>query len=294
MKRAVTKHFILLLMLFTAISCGKNEFAQEDNYFITTNEPIAMLLRGITGDANSVYCLIPPGVSQHTFTPKPADISKVEKALTLFYISDNLDAWISNFENIRTICSLKEVPNSLIHYFPDKAKVPANIDPHFWTDPLIMKAIVPRLATIMAELNPMKAKTYKTNAKKLTAKLEKLDNEIHKALEPYKGKSVLLFHPSFLYFLKRYELNYAGAVEPAPGKQPTLQDIAALKRTIHNLGLKAVYAEPQLPERSLNILVHGTRIKILKIDPLGGVPGRKNYFDLMRFNLKNILKGFSD
>jgi ABC-type Zn uptake system ZnuABC Zn-binding protein ZnuA len=294
MKRAAFGFLITLLVLFAAIACGEKKSVSHHTVFVTTNEPLAMIIREITGDSNSVYCLVPPGVSQHTFSPKPADISRTEQALALFYISDNLDAWVSNFENVKTIRILNEIPGNLLRYFPDTAEEPANIDPHFWTDPVIIKSLVPRLAKIMSGLNPAKAEIYKANAVRLVKKLAQLDNEIRQALEPYKGKSVLLFHPSFLYFLSRYGLEYAGAVETAPGKQPTLQDIAALKRKIHALGLKAVYTEPQLPKRSLNVLVHATGIRVMELDPLGGVPGRNNYFDLMRFNLKNLLKGFED
>ncbi len=294
MKSAVIKYLLLILVLSAVFSCGEKEPLPTNKYFVTTNEPLAMLLRDIAGDSNSIYCIIPPGVSHHTFSPKPADINITEKSLALFYISDNVDNWVSRFDNAKTIQIIQEIPAPMLLYVPETEKAAENIEPHFWTDPLIMKVLVPRLANIMSELNPTKTEIYKANAVRLVKKLTLLDNEIRQALKPYKGKSVLLFHPSFLYFLRRYGLKYAGAVETSPGKQPTLQDIATLKRKIQNLRLKAVYTEPQLPKRSLNVLVHGTGIEVLELDPLGGLYGRDNYFDLMRFNLKNILKGFSD
>lgn len=294
MKKTILILFFAAVLLFTLNSCGEKQNPQGRKLFITTNYPITMLMNEIAGNNEDVWCIIPPGATEHTYAPKPSDIRLVENSAAVFYISDNLDAWLLNFDDINKIQLLDLLPDSLFRYFPGSARSKKNIDPHFWTDPVIMKHLVPKLLEIMLRYKPERKDVYTKNAKLLTAKLNAFDIEIRKALKPYRGRSLMLFHPSFLYFLNRYGLNYAGSVEPAPGKQPTLQDIATLKKTIEKLNLKAVYAEPQLPKRSLKILTHGTDMKILELDPIGGGEGKHNYFELMRYNYKNIIKGFAD
>lgn len=294
MKYIILNSFSFLLLIFALVSCGKQQTAINEQYFITTNYPLTMIMREISGSDNEVYCIIPPGATQHTFAPKPSDIRRVENSTAVFYISENLDGWLMNFDNVKKIKIIDLIPDSSLLYFPGSKHTSKNIDPHFWTDPVLMKSIVPKLAELMSQYNPMQKTKYENNTKKVVKELNALDNEIKTALAPYKDKSVLLFHPSFLYFLNRYGLNYAGTVEPAPGKQPTLQDIAELKKIIKKYNIKAVYAEPQLPKRSLNVLIQGMKIKLLELDPIGGGKDKDNYFDLMRFNLNNIIAGFND
>ena len=294
MKKTIPKLFITVAMIIALISCGEKKASQNKKYFITTNYPVTMIMREIAGNNDEVFCIIPPGATQHTFAPKPSDIRRVENSTAVFYISDNLDGWLMNFDNVKKIKIIDLIPDSLLHYFPGTEHKSKNIDPHFWTDPVLMKTIVPELIELMSKFNPAQKTKYENNARKVIQKLDALDKEIKSALTPYRGRSVLLFHPSFLYFLNRYGLNYAGAVETAPGKQPTLQDIAALKKLIHKYNIKAVYAEPQLPKRSLTVLMQGMNIKLLELDPIGGGKNKDNYFDLMRFNLHNILEGFKN
>jgi zinc transport system substrate-binding protein len=131
------------------------------------------------------------------------------------------------------------------------------------------------------------------NAELLTLKLNSLSSEMQSILQPYKGKSVMLFHPSFLYFLKRYELNYAGSIEESPGKEPTARFLKELIDRVKLSGIHTLYIEPQLPDKSIKPVLESAGLKFLTLDPLGGFPGRDNYFDLIRFNARNIIKGFN-
>jgi ABC-type Zn uptake system ZnuABC Zn-binding protein ZnuA len=294
MKRTIFLYTTYLFILFFTLGCGEKDTVNKRAQFVTTNQPVTMIMREILGSDEDVYCIVKPGTSEHTYTPKPADISRLENALAVFYISDKMDGWTVNFDNVDKIQLIDEIPDSLLLYFPGTEKTKNNIDPHFWTDPVVVKHLVPELVRLMSRYMPEKKSVFEANGKKLIERLDSLDREIRDALAKYKNRSVLLFHPSFLYFLKRYGLRYAGAIETSPGKHPTFEDLTILKEKIKALNIKAIFVEPQLPKTSVYALTDNTNLKILELDPIGGTKGKNNYFELMRFNLKNIIEGLKN
>jgi ABC-type Zn uptake system ZnuABC Zn-binding protein ZnuA len=57
-------------------------------------------------------------------------------------------------------------------------------------------------------------------------------------------------------------------------------------------GVKAVVIEPQLRTSAAQALARETGAKLAMLDPTGGagVPGRANYFALLRYNVAELVK----
>ena len=286
----------LFIMLF---SCRNEESTGKQIYFAASNYPVAFILSEITGSKDNVICPLKPGTSVHTFSPRPSDINLLQNAKAIFYISDKLDYWVRNIDNENKFELITLVkPSDLIYinhpHHDDHVEEGINIpDYHIWTDPVLIKSMVPQITKWLIDINPADSNLYLSNSKKLTEKLSSLDEEFRNSLIPYQGRKVFLFHPSFLYLLKRYNLSYAGSIEESPGKEPSIKYIHELRKKIETLDINALYTEPQLSEKSIMPIADGLNLKILLLDPLGGLPGRSNYFELMRFNVRNIIKGFN-
>lgn len=289
-----------LLLVLGLVSCKNSNQPKAKVYFVTSNLPLAYIVREITGDSASVLSLMSPGESEHTYSPSPKDVKTLSEARGIFYVSEHLDGWAVNLHRKNKYSLLDILPKEILlnysHFHSEDSNNPKHeesADPHFWLDPEAVKAIVPELAMIMSKLNKSDSAKYMQNAELLTLKLNSLSSEMQSILQPYKGKSVMLFHPSFLYFLKRYELRYAGAIEESPGKEPTARFLKELIDRVKLSGIHTLYIEPQLPDKSIKPVLESAGLKFLTLDPLGGFPGRDNYFDLIRFNARNIIKGFN-
>lgn len=293
---------ILLLLLIT--SCNENEKGKSKITIVTSNNPIAFIVSEIIGAQDEVICLVPPGTSEHVFHPRPSDINKLEKADAIFYVSDYLDSWIlkSNNNNKYALLTYLDHDDLLSYNFeycdhnhidPHHSHHSENeIDPHFWTDPILVKRTVFTIAEILKRINPQDSLVYSMNSAIFTRKLDSLNEIIDSTLTPYRGRSVMLFHPSFLYFLKRYGLEYAGSIETIPGKEPTISEIVKLKKTFNKLQINTIFYEPQLPRKSVEPFIERGRLRAMLLDPLGGYEGRMNYVELMMFNAMNIKKSF--
>ncbi len=62
-------------------------------------------------------------------------------------------------------------------------------------------------------------------------------------MEKLKGKPVVTFHSSWIYFADRFGMKIAGHVEPKPGIPPTPSHNAELIQTIRNSKAKIILME---------------------------------------------------
>ena len=76
----------------------------------------------------------------------------------------------------------------------------------------------------------------------------------------------MVFHPSWGYFAKRYELEQE-AVEKQ-GKEPKPKEIINLIDEAIDEGIKVVFVAPQFSKKSAEIIANGIDGKIIFIDPL--------------------------
>lgn len=294
---------ILLLLvggLSSGLACRSEKRSNEKVFFVATIHPVASILRELTEGRAEVTCLLPAGASPHTYEPRPSDSKLIEGCTGLFSVSPELDSWASELspENATRLMDL--IPQDLVQMFPEGSEGEAGeeeeheeaghhhhegvADPHFWTNPRIVAALVPILADRLIGLDPAGRTVYLENAERFTKRLEELDTELARELVPCEGQSVVLFHPSFLYFLKRYGLKYAGSIEPVPGKEASPQYIIEVTKRIHAEKVKAVFTEPQLARRPAEIVSESAGVPLFELDPNGGTQGKMTYEELLRYN----------
>jgi len=255
------------------------------------------ILAKVVSPRAEVTRLLPPGVSPHTYDPRPSDARATETALALAYVSPELDAWAANLPTRQRLELLSFLPKTfrLPAVEADKKRGNANgdlnqIDPHFWLDPLSVKAILPDLTKRFCDIDPGGKKTYEENADRFSKELSALNDELSRTLAPVKGHAVVLVHPSMRYFLKRYGLKVAGYIEPLPGKEPSPRYLTALINRVKSEHVKAVFTEPQLSDKAAKTVADAAGINVFELDPIGGVAGRVGYAALLRYNARILLK----
>ncbi|MEO8377422.1 MAG: metal ABC transporter substrate-binding protein [Candidatus Sumerlaeota bacterium] len=272
------------------------EEAQKPCYAVTI-QPLKMILAELTAGRAEVVAIIPPGASPHTYEPRPSDLRTARDALFFFSVSDHLDAWAAKLPNENSARVIDLLPASAREFFPDgveederAAAGGAVVDPHFWTDPLTVAALLPPLTAKLCEIDPQGAATYAANEIKFAATLRALDEETKSNLAPLRGRAVFLFHPSFLYLLNRYGISYAGSVEDIPGKEGSPSRLIAIIEAVKKQHIPAIFTEPQLPRAPAEVIAEGAKVKLAELDPNGGVPGRMTYAQWLRYNV-GVLRG---
>lgn len=283
------KNCILIMIVFILTSCGASS---RKPVFVASSPPVQMILQEIAGTKADVEVLAGAGASPHTYEPKPSDMYKTQTATAVFHVSDFLDGWIARMPGNTRISLLDLIPRENLLRFSEMTKDTADtlIDPHFWTDPMTVKALLPRLADTLALIDPENAGVYRQNANTFAKRLDLLDRQLDKILSPVRGKPIFLFHPSFNYLIKRYGLVFAGAIEEAPGKEPTPKTLQKLSERVKKSGTRAIFTEPQLPPGPANVISENSGALIYELDPVGGTKKLNKYTDLIIHNARIIKK----
>jgi len=286
--------FLTILLAFTS--------ARSQTQYVTTIHPFQEILKNVVGNKEEVHRILPPGASPHTYELRPSDIRRIETARALIIGGKNLDEWARKFQHQYRIELIDLIPTEYLLYLEIEEKHNSElkksnhhyhrsgIDPHFWTDPLTIKALVPPLVKKLCFIDKEGEEIYRTNSARFMAHLDSLYSEIDQKLNPVRGKSVMLSHPFFRYFFNRFGINLVGLVEPVPGKEPTPKEIKRMIELVKDRKVKAIFTHPQLPDRAARLVAEATGVKVYQLDPLGGVTGRQTYDELLIYNVNVLLE----
>lgn len=280
----------LLVTVVSLVACAEGGRAPR---FVTTVPPAAYILREVVGDSAAVIALLPAGASPHAYEPRPSDVTAADEAVALFFVSSGLDAWAARLPARHRCELLALLPESRRLYFEEPGHSGDSLadgstrrttDPHFWTDPGTVAAILPALTDTLCALDAERCTSYRANAARFADTLRALDAELSATLAHLRGRSVVLFHPSFQYLFASHGIDIAAVIEPSPGKEPTARAIETLARTIQRTGTDVIFTEPQLPRRPAAVVAELAHVRLAELDPLGGVRGRDSYAALVRYN----------
>jgi len=161
-------------------------------------------------------------------------------------------------------------------------------NPHVWLDPVLAAQMVRKIQKVLEETDPRGAEIYRKRGADYIGKLKILDAEIRKTIETFAIKSFVSFHPAWDYFALRYGLGDAGVIEESPGKEPVPRKLEAIVKAIRHYHIRAVFAEPQLNPKIADVIAQEAGVKVVMLDPIGGLPGRETYLELMRYNLRQM------
>lgn len=276
------KHLVLIIFFFFSF------YVNAQSQFVTTIYPFKMILTEIVGNSGSVEEILPPGASPHTYELKPSELKRIENSTAVFYGDANLDGWILSLENVRLISFLDLVPDQ--NKLDIKVGKGGETDPHFWTDPLAVKALLPKLVDTLCALNSEACSIYQQNSVGFSNQLNDLTKIIQDSFSQIENKQVMMAHPFFQYFLNRFGFTIIGTIEKNPGIEPTPRELKETIDLAKKSNLKLILTNPQISDRPARLIAEATNAKICELDPIGGVIGRETYEELLLYNTQILLR----
>lgn len=241
--------------------------------------------RQVGGDRVDVSTLVPAGADPHTYEPGPSRVAKLTKADLVIVNGLGLEAALEDVveENTSSSAILVELAEGL----PVIDK-----NPHLWLDVLNAIAYVEHIRDALAEIDPAGADTYRANADGYLAELRTLDEEVAAAIDsiPPERRKLVTFHDAFPYLAHRYGLEVVAVVVASPGKEPSAKDVANLVDAIAAEDVPAVFKEPQLNARILELAADDAGVEVCTL--YSGTLDKKvdTYVKLMRFNAKELAR----
>ena len=270
------KILFLCIAFFTLLNASKPE--------ITVNIlPQKYFVEKIVKDKFDINVMVKPGVSPHNFEPKPSQMKSLVASKAFFLIGDSSEkAWMDKFKqnakNTLFVDTTKGIEKIQMqeHNHHDEANVDAKhdehdhsgFDPHVWLDPLLVKIQAKNIYEAMVEIDSQNGDFYKTNYEEFIKELDTLDENIKTILSPYKDKAFMVFHPSWGYFAKRYDLEQI-SIE-IEGKEPKPNELVELIEEAKKYDIKIVFVAPQFSQKSAKTISKNINANVIAIDPISG------------------------
>lgn len=283
-------NFFTACVFLLIFGCSNSE---QKSGVVTTIYPFKAILQEIAGNRIKIKSILPAGVDPHTYEMIPSDLKTIQQASIFFYGAESLDGWAAKIETSNKVELIKLIPKEYLieikmpHFHNGKVES-LGIDPHFWLDPLTVKAILPNIVNELIKADPSGEKDIKINADKFSIKLSELDKKIKLETKPLINRTVFMSHPFFSYFFARYNFDIAGSLEIAPGHQSSPKEIKDLMELVKEKNVKAIFTHKQHSDKPAKVLAEATGINQFELDPIGGIAGRTSYDEMILHNLSII------
>ena len=270
------KILFLCIAFFTFLNASKPE--------ITVNIlPQKYFVEKIVKDKFEINVMVKPGSSPHNYEPKPSQMKSLVNSKAYFLVGDPFEqAWMDKFKQnakntlfVDTTKGIEKIQMEEYNHH-DEANVDAKhdehdhsgFDPHVWLDPLLVKIQAKNIYEAMLEIDSQNSDFYKTNYEEFIKELDALDENIKTILTPYKDKAFMVFHPSWGYFAKRYDLEQI-SIE-IEGKEPKPNELVELIEEAKKYDIKIVFVAPQFSQKSAKTISKNINANVIAIDPISG------------------------
>lgn len=260
--------------------------------------PLADIVRQVGGEAVNVVLIIPPGVSEHSFSLTPQQLQELSEARAVFEIGQDLDSHLteritSALPGIQAISvdrgiALQAFGAGIVQ--TGEIDHDEGVDPHYWLAVPNAMQIAQTVADELTKLDPERSPAYAGRLAAYARQLAELETDLQAQAKQVPREEFMATHNAWSYFAKQYGLKLVATYEPVEGKQPSLADLTQLREIVNQYHLTAFFAEPQKATTGVaNFMQREFGLKILVLDPVGGLEGKESYADLMRANMAAIV-----
>ncbi len=230
---------------------------------VTTLPDFASLAEDIGGGRVQAQALILGTQNPHFVDPKPSFILAVNQADLLVCIGMQLEAgWLPvlltqsrnhrvqvgspGYLDASIFITPKEVPNQADRSMGD---VHASGNPHYYTSPTEMFKVARGIYSKLVELDPEGRSQYTSSWTRFRDHYKSKLEQWHQKVAGLRGKPVVVYHTSWIYFLDWAGLRRLGALEPKPGIPPSAAHITRLIAATRSQGVYQVWREIYHPDR---------------------------------------------
>lgn len=283
MKKIIIIFIVIILFMGLLLSSFKNKRMKEgDRKDVITVSilPEKYFVERIVGEDYKINVMLPPGASPAAYDPTPRQLKELNNSSVYFrigYIPFEKN-YIKKFENLNPNMKIIDISKGV-----DLIKKGKTIDPHIWLSPKMVKIQIENIMKAMIRVNPQKSKKYRENYEKVKEKLEKLDKNITRKFKNRKSNKFLVYHPSWTYFAKDYNLDQI-AIE-IDGKTPTPKNIKNTIDFAKKENIKMILVQKQMSIQSAKIIAQEINGEVIQLDPLA-----ENWYK----NMNKIVKIFEE
>ena len=274
---------------------------------MTTSNIVADWVQKIGGDRVDLFSLLPVTADPHTFQPGARDMTRVADSDITFSVGLDLEAdWLDDLiENAAAdssrIIALGEFvnPSEFGETQDDEDEHDqGTLDPHFWFDPVRVKAAVSEIASQLSAQDPSGSEMYQANTDAYLRELDQLHTWIQEQVRqiPEERRLLVTSHDSLGYFAERYDFRVVGTVIPdiTTDREPSAKEMTELIDEITEHRAPAIFTETTVSDRLARTIAEEADIQVVTSLYTGSVgtpeSGAGTYIDMMRSNVEIIVE----
>ncbi len=271
--------------------------------------PQKYFLEKIVKDKYEINVMVKPGASPHTYEPKSSQMKSLVASKVYFYSGLSFEqVWLDKFKQsakdtmfVDSTDGIEKMEMAKHEHHDENEKNSdaknhdhendheehdhSGLDPHVWLDPVLVKIQAKNIYETMVKIDSANADFYKTNYEEFLKEIDALDENIKTILEPYKEKAFMVFHPSWGYFAKRYNLEEI-SIE-IEGKEPKPAELVELMDEAKKHNIKIVFSSPQFSQKSALAISKNIQATVVSIDPLA-----QNWSENLLYSAKQIANSY--
>jgi zinc/manganese transport system substrate-binding protein len=267
---------------------------------VATTTVIYDLVKQVGGNKVSVDYLCRGDQDPHFLEVLPSYMLKIRKADIMFQIGLGLELWApqlidgSRNSNLKLVdlssgIDKKDIPSGKID--ASRGDIHPYGNPHYWLDPDNAKIMAHEILDALSEQDPDNADYYNSNYDKFVKILDEKMKQWENKMSRVKGKPVIFFHASWIYFADHFGIKIAGYVEPKPGIPPTPSHNADIINLIKKNNIIFMVMENFYSDNAPKQISSATNAKIIKVPvAVYGMDKVNSYMDMMDY----IVNKFSE
>jgi ABC-type Zn uptake system ZnuABC Zn-binding protein ZnuA len=300
MKRS---RFIAVLAAAGLALCAASTSAADKVRVVTTIPDLKSLTEAVGGDLVEVESLTRGTQNSHEAEVRPSMMLKLRRAELLVENGLGLDSWLdvavqgaNNAKILRGAAGRVEASHNVPVLDVPTGRVDRSMgdvhplgNPHFSLDPGLATIITQNILDGLVRVSPQHRAAFEKNREAFLARLNGEMARWTKTMEPLKGAKVVGYHPVFVYFLTRFGLVQAGALEDRPGIPPSPGHLVRLIQQMKQERVKAILVEPwndrKLAER---VAEEAGARAVVMATAVGAVKGADNYIAAIDYNIRTL------
>ncbi|MGH7233682.1 MAG: metal ABC transporter substrate-binding protein [Nitrospiraceae bacterium] len=289
----------LVLGVFPAMPAESRKAVGPINV-IATIPVLKDLADHVGGRHVRVISLLSGMENEHTYSPKPSDVIAVRNARVLLEVGVGLEVWVSSLvktagnKGLRVVTTSKGIalirdyePGSMVNQANEKDHHAGN--PHVWLDPENAKVMMRHITEAFIKVDPEHASDYRENQAAYLRQLDQLQSELQERLKGVSDRRIIVHHPAWPYFARRFGFRIADEIVTQAGAEPSANHLHTLITRMQKDGIRVIVSEPQLNQKIPEVLARETGARVVMLTPLpGGLPGTATYLDMLRYDVLQL------
>ncbi|WP_072314705.1 zinc ABC transporter substrate-binding protein AztC [Agrococcus sp. Marseille-P2731] len=297
---AVAAGALAIVLAGCAVTAPASTGAAESErpQVVVTTNILGDVVDELVGEQAEVMTLMRPNADPHSFEISAQEAAAMESADLIVANGLGLEEGLAQHVEAAAAAGVPILEAGeqvdVLEYSSEDA---SGADPHFWTDPTQMVAVVEALRAELGAIDGIDATALDAAADAYAGTLTELDADLAArfgAIDPA-HRALVTNHHVFGYLAERYGFRIIGAIVPGGTTlaAPSASDLADLAGAVEEAGVPVIFAESSQPDRLVQVLAEeagiDVRVETLFTESLTGPgEGAETYVQMLEANADRI------